>query len=818
MSQAAPLDREPREDSGKSLSDTAWDHRLQSTLDSVVAQRLLSEEAAERARDDYSRSGSALSFSRFLVERGLLNESQAAAIEAESSGTASGSGEVVAGAVFSGCRIVKKLGEGGMGSVYLSTREADGASVVVKFLAQAHVSNHAWRTRFAREATVARQIDHPHVVKVFGVDVEGQRPHIVMELVAGEDLEERLEEGPLPVADVIRIGRDVALGLAAAHAQGVVHRDVKPGNVRLTKEGQVKILDFGLAKGVETDDGVSLAGQVLGTPYYMAPEQWGDHMVDARTDVFALGATLYHLLTGRPPYPGRRPMSIYRKAMEGKCPLPSTLVDEVPPGLELAILRMLAVDRRARYATAEDCAKALTAVQEGSVVEVPSLTELGSGRVIPLVPASVHVLGRGEGADIALGDPAVSRSHARIGIIPTGYQLVDLESSYGTFVNDMAVKDVLLKSGDVIRCGQLLLRFADGGLEGSKAAARQRRVEQSGGQLQVQTLPEPFLDYLIQSKDKRVVIALLERLPLETIDARRGAIQVFLKRHFGGAFAEEASSALKTKLLTKRKRADKRLFEITFENLREDCEAWLTWWDEVYASYPPQLGPQRLRPRVRLRVVSGGPARSVELTERLRTTIGRGLDNDIQLADRSISRRHATVLRLHQRLMIRDEGSRFGTRLQDQPCASAFLSHGDEILLGQVGLVCELQDLAGNPPQTKAGLYLVDPVLFGVLCDLEHPSVATALVGFLHFTQDLDWVDRQAARLFSESADVQACARAVREAYTTNAKRAAALVPQLVPELAGLEPGPGGAAWREALEGVDLGAQLLPVGWFQASA
>jgi len=817
--QDSPADIEPSEDSLKSSTDTVWDVGSRQTFDSIVEQSLLSEKAAKGALELYSESTSSLSFSRFLVERGLLSESQAASLERVEAPAAARKGEIAAGQVFSGCRIVKKLGEGGMGSVYLATRERDGAALVVKFLAQAHVQNHSWRTRFAREASVARQIDHPNVVKVHGVAVVGEQPHIVMELVSGADLEERLREGPLPAGEVLRIGRDVARGLAAAHARGVVHRDIKPGNVRLTEAGQVKILDFGLAKGVETDDGVSLAGQVLGTPYYMAPEQWGDHMVDARTDVFALGATLYHLLTGQPPYPGRRPMSICRRAMEGKCSLPSALVEGVPAGLEHVLLRMLAVDRRARYSTAAECAEALGDVQQGVPVKIPSLTDLGSGQLIPLVPASVHVLGRGESSDITLDDQSVSRTHARIGIGPTGYQLVDLESSYGTFVNGMAVRDVLLKSGDEVRCGQLQFRFEDGGLAGSKAAERQRRAAGEGqGELQVTTLPEPFLDYLIETKDKRIVIALLERLPLETIDPRRAAVQSFLKRHFGGELAESASGALREKLLRKRKLADKRLFEITFENLGQDCEAWLTWWDEIYTSYPPQLGPQRLRPRVRLRLVSDTAPRSLELTERLRTTIGRGPGNDIQLSDRSLSRRHATILRLHQRLMIRDEGSRFGTRLHGKPLASAFLNHGDEVRLGRVPLVCEIQDLGGSPPRTQQGLYLVDPVLFGVLCDLEHPCVATALVGFLQFTQDLDWVDRQAARLFGESSEVQACARAVRGAYVNNARRAAALVPRLVPEFAKIAPGEGGAAWREALAALELEAQLLPVGWFQPSA
>ena len=728
---------------------------------------------------------------------------------------------VETGEVYSSCRIVKKLGEGGMGTVYLAHRLEDGAPVVVKFLAAEHACNAHWRTRFLREATVAGRIDHPNVVKVYSVEAAGAQPHLVMELVGGHDLEEQLDErGPLPAEEVARIGRDVALGLAAAHAQGVIHRDVKPGNVRVDEAGRIKILDFGLAKAVETDDGVSLAGQVLGTPWYMAPEQWGDHAVDPRTDVFSLGATLYHLLTGQPPYPGKRALSICRKAGKGKCARPGELVDGVPQNLELAILRMLAVDRRARYSSAEACATALHAVLEGRPISVPSLTHLVSGHLDPLVPAPVHVLGRGEDADVVLVDAKASRSHARIRLGPTGYELHDLQSTCGTWVNGVRVEEVLLKAGDVIRCGQLELRFDDGGV--NAADKRQAPAAPSlpgSGRLQVATLPEPFVDHLVASEDRRTVIALLERLPLEAIESRVDGSLDFLRRFLDNEVALRAAEAYREKLLTRRQEASRHLFQITFENLREDCSSWLTWWDEHHASYPPQLGPQRLRPRARLRVLDeqGATLRSLELTERMRTTLGRGLDNDIRIADRSLSRRHATILRLHQRLMIRDDGSRYGTKVGERRVPSAFLAHGDRLLLGRVHLECDVQDLVSTPPQTPEGLYLVDPKLFGVLCDLAQPCVANALHCFLRFSVDLEWVDRQAAHLFESADEVRVCAATVRLAYARNAQRARELLPRLVPALAGTDPGPGGEAWVPALTQAHLGPQLLPVGWFQPS-
>ncbi|MCA8923594.1 MAG: protein kinase [Planctomycetes bacterium] len=798
-------------------NETSWDTASQLTLEAVVERGWLDPDAARAALDAYRDQGSEVSFASYLLERGLLSASQVATLEQARPGS-SPRREIAPGAVFSGCRIERKLGEGGMGSVYLATRH-DGSPVVVKFLAATHARDPAWRARFLREATLARKIDHPNVVKVFALEVEGEQPHIVMECVNGADLEERLTHGPLPAPEVARIGRDVALGLAAAHAQGVIHRDVKPGNVRLTEEGEVKILDFGLAKAVQTDDGVSLAGQVLGTPWYMAPEQWGDHMVDPRTDVFALGATLYHLVTGAPPFQGKKPLTICRLAAAGKCARPSALVPGLPPALELAILRMLSVDRRARYGSAEECAAALQAALDGAPVRVPGLTHLGTGELYPLVPPAVHVLGRGEEADVPLADPAASRTHARIRLGVTGYQLVDLESTYGTWVNGVRVDDVLLKAGDVIRCGQLELRFDDGGVGATPPRSASAHLRDRG-RLQVATLPEPFLDHLVEVEDKRTVIALLERLPLESIEARVDSSLSFLRARFDDDLALRAGTALRAKLLARQREAARHLFRITFENLGGDCAAWLTWWGEHHATYPPQLGPQRLRPRVRLRLAATGdaPPRVLELTERLRTTIGRGDDNDVRLPDPSISRRHATILRLHQRLMIRDDGSRFGTKLGARRVPSAFLGDGDRVTLGQVTLECEVEDLVANPPQTPQGLYLVDPKLFGVLCDLRHPSVAAALFAFLRVGGQLDWIDRQAARLFDERAAVRTCADAVRAAYLRNAARATELLPTLVPALAGVPPGDAGAAWHDALTAAALGPQLLPVGWFQPSA
>ena len=171
------------------------------------------------------------------------------------------------------------------------------------------------------------------------------------------------------------------------------------------------------------------------------------------------------------------------------------------------------------------------------------------------------------------------------------------------------------------------------------------------------------------------------------------------------------------------------------------------------------------------------------------------------------------MLRLHQRLMIRDDGSRFGTQVNGRRVHDAFLAHGDRLTLGQVVLECEVEDLVASPPQTSDGLYLVDPKLFGVLCDLEHPCVARGLQRFLRFSADLEWVERQAARLYHDPSAIRRCAQVVCESCRRNAQRAR----ELLPQLAGVATAAGSDAWDAGLDAVELGPQLLPVGWFQPS-
>ncbi|RMG12844.1 MAG: FHA domain-containing protein [Planctomycetota bacterium] len=772
--------------------------------------------ALEAARTAYRAGGAQGGFGAFLVARGVLSAEQLADLASTDTlgATLVEDPTTPLGRVVSGCRIERKLGEGGMGSVYLASRGDD--EVVVKFLAPEQARDPTWRARFLREAEVMRRIAHPNIVAIHDVEGEGDSPHIVMEFVDGEALDETLRRGPLDPLEAARIARDVAAALAHAHAAGIVHRDIKPANILRARDGSVKVLDFGLAKSVEADDGLSLPGQVLGTPYYMAPEQWGDHAVDARCDVFSLGATLFHLVTGRVPFPGKSPAAISRKVLAGEVPAPRALAPEIPEDLELVIYRMLDRDRNYRYASADECRGDLERVLAGvpidDVPRLEALTGPDSGRRHPLLPGDGFLVGRDEACQVALADRSVSRQHARIERGPTGYVLRDLGSTYGTFVGPMRVREVVLKDGDEVRFGRVELRFRDGGL--GRAVLSTRRL--APDRLRVRSLPLPLVRALILDGDRRVVVPLLEGLAPEAVEDRVAEARSFLRARLGGEVAEEAGRRMESALRKLRRRIPAQLFSITHENLGDDLDRWLVWWDSARPRYPSQLAPSHPHAPARLEVVEGeGAPRSFPLEEQHTVyEIGREHGRRIQLDSRSVSRLHATVLRFHKRYAVRDEGSRFGTLLDGRPVRYAFLRSGCRLTLGKVTL--EFREDRPDPSATQAGeaLQEVDPHAFDALVALRHPACAAGLLRFLEAVAGgLSWVGEEAERLFPKDRERrQAFAVAVNELFAREAARAR----ELLPALLGADAGGDVAAWQRLLHERldDLGPQLLPRGWF----
>ncbi len=270
-------------------------------------------------------------------------------------------------------RIVDRLAAGGMGVVYRGEHMAIGKPVAIKFLHDALTLIPDVVKRFQREATAMSKLAHPNLVSVLDSGLERGTPFLVMDFVSGKSLAETLAGGPLPATRAAGIARQILAGVKAAHAQHVVHRDLKPDNIILLDgvEGDfVKILDFGLAKVLRGEDSAASqltnTGFALGTPGYMSPEQARGTEADERSDLYAVGVILYHMVTGRKPFVADSPLAVLRMHMDD-APTPPTRVAAgcCSPELEKTILRAMAKDPADRWQTAGEMAQALTATPEG---------------------------------------------------------------------------------------------------------------------------------------------------------------------------------------------------------------------------------------------------------------------------------------------------------------------------------------------------------------------------------------------------------------------------------------------------------------------
>ena len=258
-------------------------------------------------------------------------------------------------------RVVRVIGEGGMGIVYEAEDVPLGRRVAVKVLRESAGTGPVALGRFRREALAMRALEDPHIARIFAFH-EGPPPFLAMELLSGESLRGRLaRHGPLSIVEACLVAVQLLTALASAHGAGIIHRDVKPGNVFLTATSQsalaAKLLDFGVAKLVE-GDGPSLTGRdaIVGTASYMAPEQIRGDEVDAKTDVFALGVTLYEMLSGRRPFVATASESAILAILRGG---PVAPLRDVPRTLEALVRKAIARSPAARYLTAKEMAVAL---------------------------------------------------------------------------------------------------------------------------------------------------------------------------------------------------------------------------------------------------------------------------------------------------------------------------------------------------------------------------------------------------------------------------------------------------------------------------
>ena len=282
-------------------------------------------------------------------------------------------------------KILDKIGEGGMGTVYLAHDTELDRRVALKFLPQRFVSDAEALARFRREAQAVAALNHPNIITVYEIGDHDGVPFIAMPYIEGEILSDLVARGPLPGEQTVDIVHQVCAGLDRAHAAGIIHRDIKPGNILVDKKGIVKILDFGLAK-VDTATRITADHSTLGTVYYMSPEQARGEEVDGRSDIFSLGSVFYEMLSGRPPFQGDRPASILYAIEHAQPPRIRDSNSAVAPGLERIAARMLAKKPGDRYATASDVAADLPvgphAISTGSTMRTPARRRRKSARPI----------------------------------------------------------------------------------------------------------------------------------------------------------------------------------------------------------------------------------------------------------------------------------------------------------------------------------------------------------------------------------------------------------------------------------------------------
>ncbi|HZU97103.1 MAG TPA: FHA domain-containing serine/threonine-protein kinase [Planctomycetota bacterium] len=727
------------------------------------------------------------------------------------------------GRSFGAFTAIAKIGEGGMGAVYRAEREDDGSQDYVVKVLSPLAADQATYVRFRREGEVMSALRHPNVVRVFASGEQDGLSYIVMEFVDGPTLQDLFEKKQrFDWANAARACRQILLGLEAAHAMGVIHRDVKPQNVLLAKaEGLLKVGDFGLAKihKEPSDPAISRAGDILGSPAYIAPEQWGDHDVDPRADLFALGIILYQLVTGVLPFRGRSPSEYAKKILSIPYDPVELYAPDCPEGMRDIIARLLEKKREHRYPTAAMVVADLERVVRGELPDIPRVVRAqGAPERWPLLGRDEFVIGRGSQAQIVVNHPSVVERHATVVRTNAGITLREGEGRGQVRVNGMRVRDIALKDGDVIEIGEAPpLRYKAGAQPGStvvpsgQSPSSGKLSKQAGkaGAVQVPpvAVPGPLYEAFLREEHPRAVLALVELLDEATHGRRvvRSEKRLLAAGIDAGAVARAAERA-RASYRRIAALAPDRLFRATHENLGPDPSTWLGWWFTSGSDrFPPQVLPPGPRASGMLAIFEEelGTTQTADLTGVESWTIGRGSECAIRLYDRSVSRKHATIQRLLTRFAIRDEGSRFGTAVRGERKPVALLRHDDAIELGRARLIFR------QPEEAAAGAdpHGIDAVLFDTLVEMRLRCVIGALVGFTD-------VDARAASVVAAGFVAQGDEDVAKIANgLLQERRRQAL--EALPPLARKDLGGDAAPWREWWKGekASAGPQVHPEGW-----
>lgn len=292
------------------------------------------------------------------------------------------------------------IGRGGMADVHVGQDTRLGRRVAIKLLKPSLANDPAFRSRFRREAQDAAKMAHPTIVRIFDAGEETTRdshgleivvPFIVMEFVDGRLLRDILDEGPFEPAEACRVIEQVLTALEYSHRAGVVHRDIKPGNIMITPSGQVKVMDFGIARAI-SDSSATIAetSAIVGTAQYFSPEQARGETVDARSDLYSTGVVLFELLTGRAPFRGENPVAVAYQHVNSEAVPPGSLNPKVSPSLDAVVLRALAKDRFDRYQSASEFRDDVETAAAGDIpVRKPLTATDGASSLFGVNPSSV---------------------------------------------------------------------------------------------------------------------------------------------------------------------------------------------------------------------------------------------------------------------------------------------------------------------------------------------------------------------------------------------------------------------------------------------
>jgi tetratricopeptide (TPR) repeat protein len=273
--------------------------------------------------------------------------------------------------IVPGYEILQRLGEGGMGVVYKARHAGLNRLVALKMIRGGFEARADLLVRFRVEAEAVAQLRHPNILQIYDVGEASGLPFVALELLEGGSLGERMAANPQPGRQAAELMMTLARAVHVAHQAGIIHRDLKPSNVLFATDGTLRVADFGLAKRVDSDDGQTLSGQIMGTPSYMAPEQARGHsrIVGPAADVYALGAILYELLTGRAPFKGATPLETVRQVIDNDPVAPSRLVPKVPRDLETIALKCLQKEPSRRFASAQAMAEDLGRYLRGEPIQ-----------------------------------------------------------------------------------------------------------------------------------------------------------------------------------------------------------------------------------------------------------------------------------------------------------------------------------------------------------------------------------------------------------------------------------------------------------------